>query len=678
MFKPKGLLNVKRGNMITRHCLLICFFISISFLFAEDLVLPDTIIFKEGATLPPSIKSMELKCAIVSETETTIKIDRSIVKGISDFQEFPKEIVADIRRADLGERRYQEIKSTFKMPEDSQEVAYYNQILEEDLEPFISKFEKSQYLPEVQKMIGLVRAELEKLYIGQVRRGDRWFSSQEWKDYQKEYEPVDLFKKIEAAKVTQDLASMLELSKKITTDHSSVHFPEVVKKTIDLYGTVMEGFTADAYVNRFKDELVLLEGRLDTQKALLVDEKDKAEKKAIQSRVRELEKQKVQMNTQITQVQKSFADLQKKMSDEADRLRKIDLKKKMEALQVLEGAQKLKGNPEAVEGLVGEIQKAAKLWAGCTGLWSFALDEATARVDDSVKALSENRLSDAETELKKANTILNAAGSLPAGVGSVKKLIIDNLRFFSPARSLAETVNTKDWDKFSDKYAQLEKALIVPKPLDYPVTHRFAKATEGWMLSQKKEMDGAMEESDALVATFYSEVKTVGFIVASEYLLKAKTLWSQNPKIPAANAEFKGELEKIEKEKKVASFKPMVAAFEEAFAANKMNEAEAAMKKLEAAYASHPELEQMKFKVKNEKEKIAIAEKARREEAERIRLEEEKKEKQKQMIINVVIVFVLLLGGAVGFLIWKKKRDAAEESDSTNNSPPSDSPPTVS
>ncbi len=662
-----------------RHLFLysLCSFTSLALLCAEDLVLPDTILFKEGATLPPAIKTMQLKCAIVSENETMIKIDRSIVKGISDMHEIPKEIVAEVRRADPGERRYQELKSSFKMPEDSQEVAYYNQILEEDLEPFVSKFEKSQYLPEVKKMIDLVRAELEKLYIGQVRRGERWFTSQEWKDYQKEYEPLDLLKKIEKAKVDQDLSSMIELSKKIGTDHPSVHYPEVVKKTIEIYGAVMEGLSADIYVNRLKDELVLIEGRLDTQKALLPLEKDKAEKKAIQSRVRELDKQKAQMNTQISQVQKSFADLQKRMSDEADRLRKIDLKKKIEALAILEGAQKLKGNPDAVDALIGEIQRASKLWSGCTGLWSFALEEATARVDESIKAIGENRLPEAELEMKRANTILNAAGTVPAGVAAVKRLFTDDLRFFLPARALADTVQAKDWDKFTEKYTQLEKVIVLPKPLDYPVTHRFSKAIEAWMLSQKKGMDETMAESDAMVAKFYAEVKEVGFVKASEYLLKAKELWSQNPKVPAANVEFKGELERIEKEKKVATFKPMVEIFEEAFKARKLKEAEGALKKLELAYPQHPDLEQLKFKLKNEKDQIAAAEKAKKEEAERLRLEEEKKAQVKQMIINGVIALVLLVGGGIGFMVWKKRQAAAEVAD--QSIPPSDeSPPTVS
>lgn len=663
--------------MITIRYLILCVFTILSVLCADDLVLPDTIIFKEGAVLPPAIKTMELKCAIISENETTIKIDRSIVKGISDIQEIPKEIIASMKRADVGERRYQEIKANFKMPEDSQEVAFYTQILEEDLEPFVSKFETSQYLPEVQKMITEVRAELEKLYVGQVRRGDRWFNSSEWKDYQKEYEPLDLFKKIQKAKVEEDLNTMIELSKKIGTDHPSIHYPGVVQKTIELWSKTMDGMSADIYVNRFKDQMVLLEGRLDTQKALLPTETDKAEKKAIQSRIKELEKQKTLMTTQITQVQKSFGDLQKKISDESARLQKIDLKKKTEALQILEGAQKLKGNPDAVDSLIGEIQKAAKLWSGCTGLWSFALEEASAQVDEAAKAISENRLPEAEATLKRANQILNSAGSLPPGVASVKKLLTDDLRFFLPARALSETVQAKDWDKFPDKYAALEKALVAPKPLDYPVTHRFAKAIEGWMQEQKKGMEATMAESDELVAKFYSVVKEVGFIAASEHLLKAKELWHQNPKIPAANAEFKGELEKIEKEKKIASFKPIVDEFDAAFSARKMKEAEVVIKKLEKAYAQHPDLEQMKFKVKNEKEKIAAEEKLRRDEEERIRLEEEHKAEVKQMIINGVIALVLLIAGGVGFFVWKKKK-AAEEGDSNSNPPSTDAPPTVS
>ncbi|MES2309291.1 MAG: hypothetical protein V4507_10580 [Verrucomicrobiota bacterium] len=663
--------------MIVIHRLFLFLILSLCFGFSEDLVLPDTIVFKEGATLPPAVKGPELKCAILSETETSIRVDRSVVKGISDIHEISKDIIADIKRADPGERRFQELKANFKMPEDSQEVAYYTQIIDEDLDPFLSKYANSQYIPDVQKMQQQVKSELERIYIGDVRRGDRWFTSQEWKDFQKEYEPLDLLKKIERAKADQDLTGMLDLTKKITADNPSIHYPALVQKSIQLLGASIDGVTADMYVNKYKDQLVQLDGRLDTQKALLVEEKDKTEKKAIQSRVKNLETQKAQLNTQITQIQKSFSDLQKKFSDEIARLNKIDLKKKTEALDILQGAVKLKGNPDAIDALVVEIQKAAKLWPGCTGIWSFALAEATDRVDAAVTAMNENRLGDAEAELKKANTLLTAAGSLPPGVSSVKKLIGDDLHFFVPARSLAETVQVKGWDKFPDKYAQLEKALVAPKPLDYPVTHRFNKAAEGWMLSQKKGMDDTMAESDAMVAKFYDVVKDVGFIAASENLLKAKELWSANPKIVAANAEFKGEFERIEKEKKIASFKPLVTSFDEAFDSHKIKEAEAAIKKLETAYPQHPALEQMKFKIKNEKERLAAEEKSRKAEAEKARLEEEHKAEVKQMIINGVIAAVVLIGAGVGFFIWKKKQDS-DGDDSSNNTPYSDSPPTVS
>jgi hypothetical protein len=679
MLKPKGLHHPQGVFMILIQRLFLFLLLTCSLVFAEDLVLPDVIVFKDGATLPPAIKGPDVKCSILSETETSIRIDRSVTKGISDIHEISKDIILEVRRADPGERRYQELKGSFKMPEDSQEVAYYNQILENDLEPFTSKFSTSKYIPEVQAMIQQIKSELERIYIGDVRRGERWFTSAEWKDYQKEYEPLDLFKKIQDAKADQDLSGMLELTKKIAADHPSIHYPSLVQNSLQLLSATIDGVTADLFVNKFKDQMVLLDGRLDTQKALLAAEKDKNEKKAIQNRIRDLEKQKTQLSTQITQVEKSFGDIQKKFADEVGRLSKIDLKKKTEALDILKGAEKLKGNPDAVDALVGEIQKTAKLWSGCTGLWSFALTEATDWIDAAVKAVNENHLGDAEANLKKAQTILNAAGSVPPGVASVKKLVGDSLKFFAPARGLAEVVQVKAWDKFPDKYALLEKSILAPKPLDYPVTHRFAKSEEAWMLTQKKAMEETMAESDALVAKFYGVVKEVGFIAASENLLKAKELWNSNPKIVAANAEFKGELERIEKEKKIASFKPMVASFDEAFAAHKYKEAEAAIKKLEAAYASHPDLEQMKFKMKNEKERLAAEDKARRDEAERIRLEEERKAQVKQMIINGVIGAVVLIGAGVGFLIWKKKKDSEGDDSNSGNPPPySDSPPSVS
>lgn len=643
---------------------------------AQELILPDTIIFKPGSTPPGGIRGTEIRCAVVFESETSVKIDRSTSKGISDMIEIPREIIAEIKRADVGERRFQELKLTIKLPENSQEASYYTQILEEELEPFLSKYSSSQYVPDVQKMIEQVKGELDKVYLGHVRRGDRWMMSQEWKDLQKEYEPLDLFRQIESLSSEQDINAILELTKKLTTDHPSIHYPGVVEKTYQLLTEMMNGMTADIFVNKVKDQLVGVEGKLDTQNALLLQEKDKAERRAIQGRIRTLTTQKTQLTTQINQIQKNYSDLEKKVATEIDRLRKIDMTKKVEAVKVLQGAEKLKGNSDAVDAFVAELQKAAKLWPGCTGVWSLALTEASFWVDAAATALQENRLGDAEVNLKKASGIFSAAGSLPQGVGALKKLVSDNLRVFASARTLSDVVHEKQWDKVPDRLALTQKALVPPKPLDYPVMHRFAKAFEEWVKGQEKIMTDTMAESDSFVAKFYEEVKSAGFIAASENLLKAKELWNSNPKIAAANVEFKGELERVEREKRIAKFKPHADAVYEALKARNLKEAELAIKKLESAFTTHPDLDKMKFELKDIKDKNLAEEKARQEAAEKARLEEERKEKQKQLIIYSVISLIVLIGATVGFLIWRKKKKQEEQEVVYDGG--DDSPPTVS
>lgn len=645
--------------------------------YSQELVLPDTVIFKSGVTPPGGIRGAEVRCSIISESETSVRIDRSTSRGIADMVEIPREMIAEIKRADIGERRFQELKSSFKMPENSQEASYYSQLLEEELEPFLSKFEASQYVPEVQKMIDQVKAELEKVYQGQVRRGDRWMMSQEWKDLQREYEPLDLFREIEVARGEQDIGKILDLTKKITTDHPSIHFPSTVDKTAQLLTDLVNGMTVDTFVNKIKDQLVGVEGKLDTQNALLLQEKNKAERRAIQGRIKGLTAQKTQLTGQISQTQKNYNDLEKKVNTEIDRLRKIDMSKKNEALKVLEGAEKLRGNAEATDLFIEQIQKAAKLWSGCTGVWSVALSEVSDRIDAASKALQENRLIDSEVEMKNAFKILNAAGNVPAGVASLKKWLGDNLKAFGSARILTDDIQKRDWDKVPDRILNAEKSFSAPKPLDYPVSHRFAKAYEAWIKGQQKIMADTMSESDAFVAQFYNEVKTVGFIAASEYLLKAKDLWENNPKIAAANAEFKGELERIEREKKMEKLKPLSYEVERALKDRKPKDAEAAIKKLENAFAAHPSLEKMKFDLKDLKDKLALEDKAKQEATEAARLEEERKEKQKTLITYGVIALLALVGGTVGLTMWmKKKKKEQEEVIFTNDD--NSSPPTVS
>jgi hypothetical protein len=230
----------------------------------------------------------------------------------------------------------------------------------------------------------------------------------------------------------------------------------------------------------------------------------------------------------------------------------------------------------------------------------------------------------------------------------------------SLAAPVEALVTGHQWDKLDEKVLIFEKAIGLPKPLDYPVIHRFHASADIWKTGVRARTKEAMDKSTSEVEEFYATVKSDGFEKSSAHLIQAKELWPANPKVTSAYLEFKTAIEGIEREKRVKETGPLVESVEKALADLKFKEADEALKRLTGVFAEHPKLAELNGKLKAAKALVAEEERKKQEEKERIRLEAEHQEQMKQYMIYGGIGLVLLIGAGVGFVCWRKKKSAEE------------------
>ncbi len=627
-----------------------------------ELALPDTIVFKPDATLPSYVKSREYRCAIVDETATAVKIDRSSVRGITDYVEISKELIAEIRRADPGERRFQEIKGTIVFPENSEAPEFYQKIIDESLDVFASKFPTSKYIDEVSQLSKKYREELEKIRSGYVRRGEVWYGPTEWKDLQKVFEPMDIVSHLEKAAKTNDYRTLGDEAKKIPKDHPSQFFPEVVQKSIPILEAALRTMDPQVYLTRIQEDLKELEGRRLTYDVQVKGDVDDVTRKELIAKMKAIDVERRKLQDESTQVQRTFTDLKKVIETELDRLKKTPIDPKLESIRVLAQAEKLRHDPASAEALRQELTKASKLWPAGSHVWRMALDEASFYIDQAGLAFKAGQLPAVETNLKTAQALLGVGG-LPPGVDGIKKTVPELIKASNVAAPVETIITGRQWDKFDEKVAAYEKVIGLPKPLDYPVIHRFHEAASAWKMGALARKKEAMDKSTSEVELFYSTVKSDGFEKASSHLIQAKELWPGNPKVTSAYLEFKQAISAIEVEKRVKEIAPLVESIEKTITERKFKDAEAALKKLAATFAEHPKLGELNGKLKAEKARVLEEEKKKLEEAERLRLQAEHEEQMKQYMIYGGVGLVLLLVGGGGFLFWRKKQKAQEEAE---------------
>lgn len=143
--------------------------------------MPDRVVIKEGAAVPPGLAGPEIACLILEEGATALRVDVSTFRGIQQVVVIPRSDVSKVVRGDASLRPWYEIGRIIQWPRHSRPAAYYENPLKK-LEGFLKQYPESPRTAEAAAEKKRWQSELEKVRQGNFRILDRWFQPAELGD----------------------------------------------------------------------------------------------------------------------------------------------------------------------------------------------------------------------------------------------------------------------------------------------------------------------------------------------------------------------------------------------------------------------------------------------------------------------------------------------------------------
>jgi hypothetical protein len=205
---------------------------------------PDTVVFKDGVTLPEYAPGRVLPCRVLDIEGSELTVDVSRYKGVALVRKIDKSLIAEVRLAasakvavdgktiDMNPKiALQKNAAKIKLPENSQTPGYYDGIINGDIEPLLEKFADSEIVEPLTMAKRALERERQLVTLGWLRRGNTWLTPEEAKEFagQRElWQLLDELKTIRAdvrAGRTQGLSGLAGRVKKCKDD---LYYPYVL------------------------------------------------------------------------------------------------------------------------------------------------------------------------------------------------------------------------------------------------------------------------------------------------------------------------------------------------------------------------------------------------------------------------------------------------------------------
>lgn len=140
--------------------------------------MPDRVVIKEGAGVPPGLAGPEIPCLILEEGTTALRVDVSTFRGIQQVVVIPRSDVSKVVRGDPSLRPWYEIGRILQWPRHSRPAGYYENPLKK-LEGFLKQYPESPHAPGAEAERARWQSELDHVRQGNFRILDQWFKPAE-------------------------------------------------------------------------------------------------------------------------------------------------------------------------------------------------------------------------------------------------------------------------------------------------------------------------------------------------------------------------------------------------------------------------------------------------------------------------------------------------------------------
>ncbi|MDX6766853.1 MAG: hypothetical protein SFU85_08675 [Candidatus Methylacidiphilales bacterium] len=143
-----------------------------------DLPMPDLLVLTPGAALPAGVEGPEIRCLIVEETATSVRVDLSSFRGIRQVVEVPRASVQRLERGDPSLRPWFEISKSLAWPPHSRRASFYEGPVRL-LKDFLDRYPQSPNQAEADREWRRWSGEGERVRQGHFRVRERWFQPSE-------------------------------------------------------------------------------------------------------------------------------------------------------------------------------------------------------------------------------------------------------------------------------------------------------------------------------------------------------------------------------------------------------------------------------------------------------------------------------------------------------------------
>ncbi len=186
------------------------------------------------------------------ESETSDEYEILVKKGgIRDLKTFKKIEIKKIEKELPDQKPFSEIQKKYPLPiPDLLPQEKYEDAIQTDLKPFITKFPKSRHLDEVKKILAQYTEELEKIKAGDKKIENKWIAAAEWNADAIENDALLALKEMERRANAKSFRGAMIQFDKIQTQYpgtrAAISANEVAAKILPTYQRIVTSKTLAA------------------------------------------------------------------------------------------------------------------------------------------------------------------------------------------------------------------------------------------------------------------------------------------------------------------------------------------------------------------------------------------------------------------------------------------------
>jgi hypothetical protein len=235
----------------------------------DDLSLPDKVILKEGAALPPFTTEREIDCIILEETGEKVVFNASRKKGVEERREVSLNDVEKVVHGDPSTRAFDLIRNRLALPPDSLNEAFYLNAISVCFEPFLKQNPGSSHRAEVENAIKAYREEGARIRQGDVRVGDTWYDAVTYQKQRPDLQAKECLARLNQAVKGRRLEQFAGTLNEIDRYKGSAIYPDLVESARQAIPGMEKWISSDTLQEKTEQEITSLETEIERQTAIV-------------------------------------------------------------------------------------------------------------------------------------------------------------------------------------------------------------------------------------------------------------------------------------------------------------------------------------------------------------------------------------------------------------------------